>query len=150
MYLSVVVPCYNEHENIERGVLGQMVAFLASQPYASELIISDDGSSDDSLTLVQDFTRSHPAVRVLANPHQGKPAALRAALSEVQGAIVLLMDMDQSTPVGEVVKLLPYFDQGYAAPGPLHLSQGRKQGFSRHRSDDYHSAAPGEIPALTG
>jgi len=113
MYLSVVVPCYNEHENIERGVLGQMVAFLSGQPYASELIISDDGSSDDSLLLVQDFARSHPTVRVLANPHQGKPAALRAALSEVQGETVLLMDMDQSTPVSEVVKLLPYFDQGY-------------------------------------
>ncbi len=113
MYLSVVVPCFNERENIERGVLLQMITFLASQPYASEVIVSDDGSNDDSLRLVQEFARSQPAVRVLANPHRGKPFALRSALSAVQGEIVLLTDMDQSTPLSEVNRLLPYFEQGY-------------------------------------
>ncbi len=113
MYLSVVVPCFNEHENIERGVLSQMTDFLASQPYESEMIISDDGSSDDSPQLAQRFAQSHPSVRVLANPHQGKPSALRAALASAHGEIVLLTDMDQSTPLREVQKLLPYFQQGY-------------------------------------
>ncbi len=113
MYLSVVVPCFNERENLERGVLGQMMDFLAAQPYESELIISDDGSTDDSLRLVQDFARAHPSVHVLANGHQGKPFALRSALSVVQGEIVLLADMDQSTPLSEISKLLPFFEQGY-------------------------------------
>lgn len=113
MLLSVVVPCFNERENIERGVLRQMTDFLAAQSYDSELIISDDGSTDDSLRLVQEYARSHPSVRVLANAHQGKPFALRAALSAVHGEIVLLADMDLSTPLSEVAKLLPYFDQGY-------------------------------------
>ena len=113
MYLSVVVPCFNERENLQRGVLNQMSDFLASQPYGSELIINDDGSTDDSLCLVQEFARSHSNVRVLANPHRGKPFALRSALSNVQGDVVLLTDMDQSTPLGEALKLLPFFDQGY-------------------------------------
>jgi dolichyl-phosphate beta-glucosyltransferase len=113
MYLTVVVPCYNEQENLERGVLGQMTDFLAGQPYASELIISDDGSSDESLRLVQEFARAHPTVHVLANPHRGKPFALRAALAEATGDIVLLTDMDQSAPLSEVTKLLPHFDEGY-------------------------------------
>jgi glycosyltransferase involved in cell wall biosynthesis len=113
MYLSVVVPCFNEQENIERGVLSQMTDFLAVQPYDSEIIISDDGSTDDSLRLTQEFARTHPTVRVLVNPHQGKPSALRSALSYVQGEIVLLTDMDQSTPLREVQKLLPHFDRGY-------------------------------------
>lgn len=113
MFLSVVVPCFNERENLERGVLSQMVDFLAAQTYDSELIISDDGSTDDSLRLIKDFAQSHPSLRVLANAHQGKPFALRSALSAVQGEIVLLADMDLSTPLSEVAKLLPYFEQGY-------------------------------------
>lgn len=113
MHLSVIVPCYNEHENIERGVLSQMTDFLAAQPFASEIIVSDDGSSDDSLRLVQEFAQTHPGVRVLANPHKGKPFALRTALGAVQGDIVLLTDMDQSTPLREVTRLLPYLEQDY-------------------------------------
>ena len=85
MYLSVVVPCYNECENIERGVLDQMTDFLASQPYASELIVSDDGSTDDSLGLVQEFAVGHPTMRVLANAHAGKPFALRSAPGSCTG-----------------------------------------------------------------
>jgi glycosyltransferase involved in cell wall biosynthesis len=114
MYLSVVVPCFNERENIARGVLSQMMDFLAAQPYASELIVSDDGSTDDSLRLVQEFAADQPTVRVVPNAHAGKPFALRSALAHVQGDIVLLMDMDQSAPLSEVTKLLPYFEQGYA------------------------------------
>jgi dolichyl-phosphate beta-glucosyltransferase len=52
-------------------------------------------------------------VHVVANAHAGKPFALRAALAHVQGDIVLLTDMDQSAPLSEVIKLLPYFEQGY-------------------------------------
>lgn len=113
VHLSVVVPCYNERENIERGVLGQMSQFLATLPYTSEIIISDDGSSDDSLRLVQDFARTHPSVVVLPNEHQGKPFALRSGLKAIRGEIALLSDMDQSTPLSEMAKLMPYFDQGY-------------------------------------
>ncbi len=114
MYLSVIIPCYNELENIERGVLSQVVDFLASQSYASEIIVSDDGSSDDSLRLVQEFARSHANVRVLANEHQGKPFALRTAIIAAQGDTMLLTDMDQSTPLREIGQLLPYFDQGFS------------------------------------
>jgi dolichyl-phosphate beta-glucosyltransferase len=113
MYLSVVVPCFNERENLERGVLSQMSDFLGSQAYESEIIVSDDGSSDDSLQMVRDFAAGNSRLRVLANPHQGKPFALRAALSVVTGDITILTDMDQSTPLAEVVKLLPYFQQGF-------------------------------------
>jgi dolichyl-phosphate beta-glucosyltransferase len=113
MYLSVVVPCFNERENIERGVLSQMTAFLDSQAYDSEIIVSDDGSSDDSLRLIRDFAATNPRLRVLANSHQGKPFALHSALGEVRGDITLLTDMDQSTPLAEVIKLLPFFAQGF-------------------------------------
>jgi len=113
MYLSVIVPCYNEHENVERGVLSQMTDYLASQSYSSEIIVSDDGSSDDSLQMVQEFARSHANVQVLANEHRGKPFALHSAIAVAQGDIMLLTDMDQSTPLREVSLLLPYFDQGF-------------------------------------
>jgi dolichyl-phosphate beta-glucosyltransferase len=113
MYLSVVVPCFNEHENIERGVLSQMTAFLDGQAYDSEIIVSDDGSSDDSLRLIREYAATSPRLRVLANRHQGKPFALQAALGEVKGDITLLTDMDQSTALSEVTKLLPFFEQGF-------------------------------------
>lgn len=113
MYLTVIVPCYNELENLERGVLEEMASFLAGQPFGSEMLISDDGSTDGSLRLAQEFAAGHPNVRVLANEHRGKPEALRAAVRAAQGDISLLTDMDQSAPLCEVLKMLPYFDQGY-------------------------------------
>lgn len=113
IFLSVVIPCYNEEKNLKRGVLGEVDRYLGRQNYQSEVIISDDGSTDKSLEFVTDFCRSHPGFRLLKNPHGGKVFALKSGVEAAAGEIVLTTDMDQSAPIAELEKLLPFFKKGY-------------------------------------
>lgn len=109
-FLTVVIPCYNERRNLESGVLTEIEKYLSHQKYTSEVIISDDESTDGSLELIQKI--SNPRFRVLKNRHGGKSFALRSGLQEAKGKYTLFTDMDQSTPITEVAKLLSQVDQG--------------------------------------
>ena len=111
--LSVVIPCYNEEENLKRGVLEEVWSYLKKQKYAWEVIISDDGSSDNSLSIARVFARRRKGFRVLKNRHGGKPWAVWQGIKAARGEIVLFTDMDQSTPIKETDKLLPWFERGF-------------------------------------
>ena len=50
---TVIIPCYNEQKNLEHGVLAEVRAYLASRSFEWEVIVVDDGSTDDSLGLAQ-------------------------------------------------------------------------------------------------
>ncbi len=112
-FLTVILPNYNEEENLKRGVLEHVYNYLSNQKYSFEIIVSDDGSTDNSPKLIEKFARTHPQLRLLKNKHAGKPFALRSAINQTQGKFVLLTDMDQSTPIEELEKLLPWIDDGY-------------------------------------
>ena len=104
--LTVVIPNYNEYENISRGVLTDVLSFLKKQKFTWEVLISDDGSTDRSLSLIDDYSKKDSRVRLLKNDHAGKPYALRSAINAACGEYVLLTDMDQSTPIEEMLKLI--------------------------------------------
>jgi glycosyltransferase involved in cell wall biosynthesis len=112
-YLSVVIPCWNEEKNLETGVLDEVHAYLARQPYRWEAIIVDDGSTDNSRRLVEAFVHDGEGFRLVSIPHGGKPAAVWAGIQHAQGQIVLFTDMDQSTPIQEVSELLPWYADGF-------------------------------------
>lgn len=110
-FVSVVIPCYNEGKNLARGVLEEVNSYFKKQKYGWEVIISDDRSTDDSVAMVEKYCRIHPQFRLLKNAHAGKPFALKAGLDKSLGEIVLFTDMDQSTPIDQLDKLLPYCDR---------------------------------------
>lgn len=112
-YLSVVVPCYNESENLRRGVLDEMHDYLRRQEYSFEVVISDDGSTDDSRALVRERIADKAAFRLAENVHGGKPSAVWGGIQVARGDVVLFTDMDQSTPIDQVARLLPRFAEGY-------------------------------------
>jgi len=112
--ITILIPNYNEIENVKRGVLSDIVAYLKKQNYTWEVIISDDGSTDTSVLVIKEFIAQHPRVRIIYNQHAGKPYALRSGVIEAKGKYVLLTDMDQSTPITELVKLLPWTEKGFA------------------------------------
>lgn len=111
--LSIVIPNYNEKENIQAGVLDQINSYLKKAAFTWEVIISDDGSTDSSRDLANDFVKKNEGFRLLKNNHGGKAAAINAGVKTAKGEIILFTDMDQSTPLSEVEKLLPYYSQGY-------------------------------------
>ena len=111
--LSVIIPCYNEEKNLEMGVLNEVHQYLAQQDYPWEVLIVNDESTDDSRNLVERFIANAAHFTLLDIPHGGKPAAVWAGIQRARGDIVLFTDMDQSTPIAELNKLLPWYEQGF-------------------------------------
>jgi len=111
--VTVLIPNYNEIENVKRGVLANILSYLKKQKYSYEVLISDDGSTDTSVLAIKEFIDKHKEVKILYNRHAGKPYALRSGIKAAKGQYVLLTDMDQSTPITELAKLLPWTDKGF-------------------------------------
>ncbi len=112
-YVSVIIPCYNEEGNLKRGVLGEVHQYIAGQDYPWEAIIVNDESTDNSRGLVEDFVHNTANFSLIDIPHGGKPAAVWAGIQKARGEIVLFTDMDQSTPIHELSKLLPWYEKGF-------------------------------------
>lgn len=111
--LSVIIPAFNETANFKRGKLNEVYAYLSSRKYPTELIIVDDGSTDNTLSLLQQFAKKHKGVTILAEPHRGKAGTVKAGMLAATGKYRLFTDFDQSTPIDEVEKMLVFFDRGY-------------------------------------
>lgn len=111
--LSVVITSYNEKENIQRGVLDEINDYLKKVNYSWEVIINDDGSTDGSRELIKEFVKQHSGFKFIKGNHGGKAAGLLNGIKKAKGEIILFTDVDQSTPLKEVEKLLPYYEQGY-------------------------------------
>lgn len=111
--ISIIIPCYNEENNLKRGVLQQVSDFLKTVNFKWEVIICNDASTDNSLKLAKTFADKHDGFRVLDLPHGGKPSAVWGGIQEAKYPLVLFTDMDQSTPIQEINKLLPFYDKGY-------------------------------------
>ncbi|OGM75708.1 hypothetical protein A2382_00450 [Candidatus Woesebacteria bacterium RIFOXYB1_FULL_38_16] len=114
-FLTVIIPCYNEEANLHRGVLKEVYDYLKGKSFKWEVLISDDGSSDKSREIIEEQVKKYAKFKLLANPHGGKPAALNSGLKRAKGKYVLFIDMDQSTPIRELDKLLPYTKKDYGA-----------------------------------
>lgn len=99
--------------NLQKGVLDKVEHFLNKKKYSYEVVIVDDGSTDGSTQFVKQFIEDNPNFRLIENPHLGKAGAVTAGVLSSKGEYVLFSDMDQATPIEEVDKLLPYFEQGY-------------------------------------
>lgn len=113
IYLSVVIPSYDEMANLQKGVLQKIENFLSRKRFSYEVIIVDDGSRDGSIEFVESFIRENPRFRLIKNPHMGKAGAVTTGVLAAQGEYILFTDMDQATPIEEIDKLLPFFDQKF-------------------------------------
>jgi dolichyl-phosphate beta-glucosyltransferase len=101
-FLSIVVPAYNEARRI-RDTLEKLCHIQASKPYSVELMVVDDGSTDQTVQTVEEF----PGVRLVRNDrNHGKGFTVRHGVLEATGKYVLFTDADLSTPIEEADKLL--------------------------------------------
>ena len=102
--LSIVIPAFDEAKRI-RPTLEGILRFLGTRNEASEILVVDDGSSDETARIVESF--AHPALRVLRNAtNQGKGYSVRRGFLEARGDWVLFTDADLSTPIEELDTLL--------------------------------------------
>lgn len=113
--VSVVIPTYNEAARIG-GSLVPLDRHLQAHVPGAEIVIVDDGSTDDTIAVV----RRHAAalatpVRVIAcTPNRGKGFAVRTGMLAAGGHVVVTMDADLATPLEEMAKLLTAVQDGAA------------------------------------
>jgi dolichyl-phosphate beta-glucosyltransferase len=106
MYLSVVIPAYNEELRIGQ-TLRVIRAYLRQQPFTAEILVVDDGSQDGTAATVNAFAAALPPIRLLRNGrNRGKGFSVRQGFLHADGEYLLFSDADLSTPIEEVEKLL--------------------------------------------
>ena len=107
-YLSVVIPAYNEAERI-LPTIGAIASHISDLGFPWELIVSDDGSNDDTAQMVREleFVNLH---LLQAPQNGGKGKAVHQGMLAAQGKFVLFADADNSTPIEQTEKLLQYLD----------------------------------------
>lgn len=112
IHLSVIVPAYNEEGRIGRTMAG-IRGYLEGRPYASEIIVVDDGSLDRTAARAEDALRGFPDARILRrSANRGKGFSVREGVLTARGAFVLFSDADLSTPIEELDKFWPLIDEG--------------------------------------
>lgn len=113
IYLSVIIPAYNEENNFAKGKLEGLFAYLEKRSYTYEILFVDDGSNDQTLGKLQELKQHKAHMSVIKNPHQGKALTVLTGLQAAHGKYRLFTDFDQSTHISEVEKLLPFTRKGY-------------------------------------
>ncbi len=94
MLLSVVIPMYNESQNVRKAI-NELTAAMRSSGEEFELLFSDDGSTDGCAGIVSEYTQSHPEIRLLCHPeNRGKGAAVREGMLAARGRYIVFTDCD--------------------------------------------------------
>ena len=135
-FYSIIIPAYNEAERIGAS-LDRILSYISESRWSAEVIVVNDGSSDNTSQVVQEYSGRNPIIRVLENPgNRGKGYSVRNGMLNASGQVLLFTDADLSSPIEEANKLFAVIESGQAdvAIGSRYLQselQTRKQPLHR-------------------
>ena len=115
IHLSVIIPALNEADRLP-GTLDDVLRYLARQEYDAEVLVVDDGSTDDTARMVREWPPGAIPLRLISQPdgrNHGKGAAVRLGMASASGHFRLFMDADNSTTIDQVEGFWPLLDDGY-------------------------------------
>ncbi len=112
-FLSVIIPAYNEEKRL-LPTLSKIYAYLSTKDFPYEIIVVDDGSTDNTLPMIKNFASSNKHIVILINEqNSGKGFSVRKGMLSARGEYAFFTDADLSTPIEEIEKCLPYLINGY-------------------------------------
>jgi len=110
--VSVVVPLLNEQDNI--NPLYEQITQALTENYNYEIIFVDDGSSDNSFTILSDLQKADSKVRVIRfRKNFGQTAALAAGFAHARGKIIVAIDADLQNDPADIPKMIQKLDEGF-------------------------------------
>jgi len=109
---SIVIPAYNESERLP-ATLDRILVHIQESGWSAEIVVVDDGSSDDTVAIVQSYAQKYPSLRLVKNPgNRGKGYSVRNGMLHATGEVMLFSDADLSSPIGETNKLFAALAEG--------------------------------------
>jgi dolichyl-phosphate beta-glucosyltransferase len=103
--VSIIIPAYNEGRRL-RASLPSLLRYVREQRWQAEIIVVNDGSSDDTAAAVREFAAAAGIVRLVENPgNRGKGFSVRNGMMHATGDVLLFSDADFSSPIEEAPKL---------------------------------------------
>ncbi len=114
IYCSVVMPVYNEEDSL-KDLFSELLHEFASDHRGYEIIFVNDGSTDASLTIMQEFKAQFPeAVRIIAlNKRKGQSFAMKQGFDASKGEVIVSLDSDLQNNPADISKLLRKLNEGY-------------------------------------
>jgi glycosyltransferase involved in cell wall biosynthesis len=110
--LSIVIPAYNECARIE-ATLARVLDCVESRHWDAEILLVDDGSSDSTTSIIQQWMTRYPRLHLIKNAgNRGKGYSVRNGLLQAAGDIVMFTDADLSAPMEEAELLFAAIDNG--------------------------------------
>jgi len=106
VFLSIIFPAYNEEGRVSDTLI-KTITFLKQQPFSSEIIVVENGSSDKTYSLARSFLPEFPNLRVIHETRRGKGLAVKRGMLEAAGQYRFICDMDLSMPIDEVSRFIP-------------------------------------------
>lgn len=150
--LSVVVPAFNEGENVD-ALIGKLVPVLEDCVASFEILFVDDGSSDDTLERIQRFAAADSRIRALRfSRNFGKEIALAAGLDHAQGEAVALIDADLQHPPEILQTFVARWREGYEMVYGQRVDRSTDGPFRRWLTERFYRLFRkfGEIPLPEG
>ena len=112
IFLSIVIPAYNEAKRVPK-TLKIIINYLQKGGNPSEILVVDDGSTDETLSAVQELQKANPVLRVITSErNRGKGYAVRQGSLAANGKYILITDADLSTPIEEFDRFLTQLAKG--------------------------------------
>jgi dolichyl-phosphate beta-glucosyltransferase len=144
MYLSIIIPAYNEEKRLPATLL-DIEACMKDFQESYEIIVVSDGSRDNTASVARELSARVRNVRVIENKeNHGKGWVTKQGLLEAEGEWRLFMDADNSTTMREFKKLQPFTREGY---GVIIGSRGIR-GAELHPPQPLFRRIPGKIGNL--
>ncbi len=119
-YLSIVVPVYNEADNLEK-LYSRLVSVLDQYGKAYEIVWVNDGSRDRSEAILNDFYKKRPDTNCIVhfNGNFGQHMAITAGFEHARGDIIVTLDADLQNPPEEIPKLIAAIEAGHDYVGSI-------------------------------
>ena len=113
IYLSVIVPAYNEAERLPK-TLRRFNEYLSQQPYGYEILVVNDGSRDGVAEITERMMSEIKNLRLIdRKKNMGKGYTVREGMLAAYGKIRLFADADNATDISHFDKMRPLFDRAY-------------------------------------